>query len=267
MPAVVLQHERDRSLTELETITTPFNTVRARRIGARVDLDVEGATFATWHPQRCMTGYSWDALSVAALLGPKPPSSVLVLGLGGGTTTRQLRQLLPQVRLVGVEIDAGVIELARRHMDLDSQRLEVHVTDAYAFLADSTEHFDVIMDDLFLCGPSDVVRTRIPQGETLALFQKRLTASGVVVANLITDVGEHATVRAATRAAFCSAFASVRVVVPPRGLNEVLVGGAVTRPRSSLAAYHTRLLEAYDRQRLTEIVVKPVRAGVSQVGG
>src|SRR5256885_722752 len=26
-------------------------------------MDVEGATFATWHPRYVMTGYSWDALA------------------------------------------------------------------------------------------------------------------------------------------------------------------------------------------------------------
>ena len=100
-----------RESVELESITTPFNSVAARKIGERVDLEVEGATFATWHPKLVMTGYSWDALAVAALLrGDGPPTSILTLGLGGGTVTRQLRMLLPDVRLVGVEIDGAIKE-------------------------------------------------------------------------------------------------------------------------------------------------------------
>jgi predicted O-methyltransferase YrrM len=249
-----------RESVELESITTPFNMVCARRVGERVDLEVEGATFATWHPKLVMTGYSWDALAVAALLrGEGPPKSILTLGLGGGTVTRQLRTLLPEARLVGVEIDGAIIGLARKHMDLDAQHLEVHIEDAYKYLASTTDTFDAILDDLFLTGATDVVRSRTPKGETMALLKQRLAPGGVLVANLITDVGDHKPVRQETRQAFLDAFASVRIVVPPRGLNEILVGGDRTLPRSSLGPYVRRLAEPHDQRRLQEIQVKPLR--------
>jgi predicted membrane-bound spermidine synthase len=245
---------------ELESITTPYNSVQVRRVGERIDLEVEGATFATWHPRTLMTGYSWDALACAALLrGGGPPKSVLVLGLGGGTVTRQLRALLPDARLVGVEIDAGIVDLARRYMHLDEQRVEAHVVDAYEYLAQTKDWFDAILDDLFLTGPNDVVRTRVPDGDTLGLLKSRLNPGGVLVANLITDSGEHRTVRLASRKAFLDGFPSVRVVTPPRGLNEILVGGDETRPRSTLGAYVGRFAEPFDQRRLQEIGVKPLR--------
>ncbi len=245
---------------DLESVTTAFNTVRVRRTGERVDLEVEGATFASWHPRNKMTGFSWDALSCGALLhGDGPPKNVLVLGLGGGTVTRQLRALLPAARIVGVEIDDGIVDLARRYMDLDAQRLEVHVEDAYRFLADAGERFDAILDDLFLTGPTDVVRARTPTGDTLRLFRDRLAPGGILVANLITDGGVHRTARQDTRRAFLDAFPSVRAVIPPRGLNEILVAGERTRPRSTLDAYVARFSEPHDQQRVREILVKPVR--------
>jgi spermidine synthase len=231
--------------------------VAVRQAGERVDLEVEGATFATWHPRHAFTGYSWDALAAAALLRPGgPPASVLLLGLGGGTVTRQLRALLPGVRLVGVEIDAGVIELARRYMALDEQQVEVHIEDAYAFLARTTERFDVVLDDLFLTGPNDVVRSRVPQGETLALLREKVAPGGLFVANLITDAGEHKSVRQASRQAFSGSFAVSRVVTPPRGLNEILVGGDDVLPRSALAPWAGRLADPYDRARWAELDVR-----------
>lgn len=246
-----------RETVALTSLTTAFNTVAVKQTGERVDLEVEGATFATWHPKHAFTGYSWDGLSAAALLrSGGPPSSVLLLGLGGGTVTRQLRALLPQVRLVGVEIDGGVIDLARRYMGLDEQGVEVHIEDAYSFLARSTERFDVVLDDLFLTGPTDVVRTRVPQGETLALLRARVAPGGLFVANLITDAGEHKSVRVAARKAFADSFKVSRVVVPPRGLNEILVGGDEVLPRSSLAGWADKLGDAYDRARLSEIDVR-----------
>ncbi|MFZ9889747.1 MAG: hypothetical protein ACO3JL_19805, partial [Myxococcota bacterium] len=74
---------------EIERVSSPFNQLVARQVGERIDLDVEGATFATWHPRHLLTGYSWDALCAASLLRPAgPPRRVLLLGLGGGTVLR-----------------------------------------------------------------------------------------------------------------------------------------------------------------------------------
>ena len=166
---------------------------------------------------------------------------------------------MPEARIAGVEIDAGIVELARRHMHLDDQRVEAYVEDAYEFLARTGDKWDAILDDLFLTGPTDVVRTRVVEGKTMSLLLSRLAEGGVVVANVITDDGEHRVVRQATRAAFVDTFASVRAVVPPRGLNEIIVGGAKTRTASVLEAYVGRFAEAHDQRRLREIVVKPVR--------
>ncbi len=230
------------------------------RVGDRIDLDVEGATYATWHPRHVFTGYSWDGLTLGCLLRHDgPPRSVLILGLGGGTVSRQLRTLLPDVRIVGVEIDDGVIDLARRHLHLDDSDVEVHVADAYDYLAQTSERFDVVIDDLFLTGADDVVRARVPEGDTLSLVRSRVAEGGVVVANVITDAGAHAVVRRKTRAAFRAGFASCRVVTPPRGLNEVLVGGARTRPGTSLKVWGARLSDAEDRELIGKVKVAPLQ--------
>ncbi len=239
----------------LQERTTPFNTMAVVQVGDRIDLDVEGATYATWHPERLLTGYSWDALSVACLLRVGgPPRSILLLGLGGGTVSRQLRRFLPDVRLVGVEIDPGVVELARKHLHLDDSGVEVNVADAYEWLAASNEHFDVVIDDLFLTGATDVVRSRVPEGDTLDLVRKRVAPGGLVVANLITDTGEHAAVRKQTRAAFRAAFACVRVVKPPRGLNEILVAGDDVATGRTLQLY-APLVDAEDRKLFDAVEV------------
>jgi predicted O-methyltransferase YrrM len=244
----------------LEQRRTPFNTMAVVAVGERLDLDVEGATYATWHPGKLMTGYSWDALSMGCLLrAAGPPASILLLGLGGGTVTRQLRRFLPDVRLVGVEIDPGVIEIARRHLHLDDSNVEVNIADAYDFLENGTEKFDVIIDDLFLTGATDVVRSRVPSGETLDLVRSRVAPGGLVVANLITDTGDHALVRKQTRAAFRKAFGVTRVVTPPRGLNEILVGGDAVATGRALQLY-APLLGDDDRRFFDAVDVVPLRA-------
>ena len=207
-------------------IQSPYNRFAIEQTNEGVvELVVEGAVYATYDPARYFTGYSWDGLSAACLLFPGgAPSSVLVLGLGGGTVCRQLRKLLPDVELTGVEIDAKIAQAAQEYMALGAQDVEVIIDDAYAYLEKETRHFDVVIDDLYLTGAFDVERPKTPTGSVLTKLMARTTETGLVVANLIVDEGHFAVQRAARRA-FQKSFFSARVVRPPRGLNEIIVGG------------------------------------------
>ncbi len=241
---------------EVERRRTSHNLVTVWRTGGRVDLDVEGATLATWHPRQILTGYSWDALAAGCLLrGGGPPARVLVLGLAGGTMVRQLLHLAPGIRVVAVEIDGGVLELARRHLRLSEIDVEIVLGDAYAYLAETRERFDAVVDDLFLTGAEDVRRSRVPEGETLELLRRATAPGGVVVANLIRGAG-HAVVRRRTRNAFREAFGEVRTVTPQLGLNEILVGGDEVRTGAALAGYAGRFREAHDRAAWQALTVR-----------
>jgi spermidine synthase len=97
-------------------------------------------------------------------------------------------------------------------------------------------------------------------GETLARLKERLAPGGILISNLITDSeGPHQTVRRKVHRAFAAAFPSVRVVVPPLGMNEILVGGETTLTSAALRAHAERLEEGYDRRCLMEIRVSALR--------
>ena len=251
------------SLSEqiLEAVATDYNTVAVVAAQGRISMDVEGATFATWHPRYVMTGYSWDALAAGCLLrAGGAPASVLLLGLAGGTVARQLRALVPEAAITGVDIDAAVVDLARRHMRLDELGIEVIVADADRFLAETDRRFDAIVEDLFLSGPGDVMRVHSPEGARLARIQEHLTPGGVVVANLITDPeGPHFILRPKVRRAFAAAFPTVRVVRPPLGFNEILVGGDGCLTGTALRAFADRLAEPRDRMLLGGVRVRLLR--------
>jgi spermidine synthase len=253
----------------LEAVATTYNTVAVVCAGDRINMDVEGATFATWHPRFLMTGYSWDALAAACLLRAEgPPRSVLMLGVAGGTTARQLRALVPEAAITGVDIDAEVVNLARRHMGLDELRIEIVIADADRFLSKTERRFDAILDDLFLSGPTDVTRARDPIGRRLEMVQERLTPGGIIATNLITDgVGPHQELRRHVRRAFHEAFPRVRVVEPLYGLNEILVGSERSLPGSALRRFAKRLGESHDQTLFNGIRVRLLRRSTMGSGG
>ena len=209
---------------ELETLHTPHNVVQVMEsTDGTIDFDVIGATHATWHPRYFLTGHAWDAITAAALMGRAPPESLLLLGLGGGTVLRQLRFFLPQTRMTAVEIDGGMIRLAKHHMNIDSLDLEIVEDDAFAFLEKDTRRFDLVIDDLYRCGDQDVERPAAINASTIRNLSGHLTPQGVLVMNFVLG-GDHRLLHLEGRKAFCDHFEHVRAVQPPLSHNEILVG-------------------------------------------
>jgi spermidine synthase len=184
--------------------------------------NVRGATMSAWHPGRWMTGYAWDAQTAGCVLRPGcEPARVLVLGLGGGTVVGQLRQIWPGVRVTGVDLDERAAEVARVRLGDD---VEVVTADAYEWLRRSRRTWDVVMDDVYAAGRDDVYRPVVPDAELIGRLAARLARGGVLVMNLVTGPG-HETVRRGALRAFCGRFGAVAAVHPPKGYNQVLVGG------------------------------------------
>jgi len=209
----------------VEHLQTPYNDVHVWQRHDGVDFEVAGGTHATWTPGRIMTGYAWDALTAAALLKTGPaPRRILVLGLGGGTVIRQLRCFLPRIRITAVDIDPGMIALARRYMALDELDVNIITGDAYATCQQAGPRFDVIMDDVYLGQARDVARPETFDARLMEWLTARLARDGIVLANLVTGSGHKGAQRRA-RAAFRDRFATVRSVRSAKGFNETLAGG------------------------------------------
>lgn len=99
-----------------------------------------------------------------------------------------LRVLAPEIEVVGVERDSGVIDAARRHLELDRLDLELVTRDARDFLEQSRRTFDLIIEDLFV-GPSRSVRKPgwlLEEG--YPRIWKSLRPGGLVSANTIHEM-------------------------------------------------------------------------------
>lgn len=212
-------------MKRIERVRTDYQTLEVWKSKKACEFRVEGAIHAWFHRDRYLTGLAWDLIAAAALLGKEKPRSILMLGLAGGTSFRILRHLLPDCRLTAVDIDGEVVDLARRHMELDELDIEVIVDDAYQWLARNRQRFDVVIDDIYIGGRDDVYRPCSPVEDGLLSRLKRAVAPGGVLAvNLVVGEG-HRSLQSVTRKRLRRDFAMVRSIRSPLALNEVLVAG------------------------------------------
>ncbi len=78
------------------------------------------------------------------------PGNVLVLGVGGGSVIRILRNYFPQARITGVEIDKKMIDIAKKYFYLDKYQASITIDDAFHFVLKSKVRYDLIVIDLLI---------------------------------------------------------------------------------------------------------------------
>jgi spermidine synthase len=219
---------------------------------------VAGAVHASFHRRRFLTGLAWDMIGAAALLGGhSPPRSVLMLGLAGGTAFRVLRHLLPNCRLTAIDIDPEIVRLARDHMDLDALGIEVILADAYPWLEKNRRTFDVVIDDIYLAGKTDVFRPRAWDARLLEHLQRAKAPNGVLAVNLVTGAG-HRTMQSLTRRVLRGAFPELRSIKSAEAMNEVLVAGDEVATRRRLETYGERFTHWRDREYWSRLEVRRI---------
>ena len=245
-------------MRRIEIVHTRFQSLEVWQSALATEFRVAGAVHAWFHRRRFLTGLAWDLIAAGALLGGKnPPRSLLMLGLAGGTAFRLLRHLLPDCRLTAIDIDEEIIALARRHMNLDALGIEIIIDDAYTWLARNRRRFDVVIDDIYLAGKTDVFRPQAWDPRVLAHLRGAMQPDGLLAVNLVTGAG-HRAMQSHTRRILREAFPVVRAVKSAEAMNEVLVAGrevaTAVRLREYTSAFDDwRDLMYWDRLELRKI--------------
>jgi spermidine synthase len=123
---------------------------------------------------------------MAAVLESCAPDDVLHLGGGGCTLPRWLAAARPGTRSLVLEVDAGVVAVARDELELEGvSGLTVRAVDARAGVAAlRPRSFDAVASDVFV-GPH--VPDHLCTVEALQDVRRVLRLGGVYVANLIDE--------------------------------------------------------------------------------
>ncbi len=201
--------------------------VRVRRREGGTALEIDG----TWASQRRAgkgtTASVWDLLAMPLLLAaPRARPRVLILGLGGGSAARVVREIAPRAEITGVEIDAEVVRVARRAFGLRDLGLEVRCEDARTALRRLRRRFDLLIEDVFI-GRGD--QPEKPPGfpePALREAARRVAPGGILVSN---SLDEARAVRRTQRALWPSVL-ELRLA----GFDNCIIAGS-TRPLEARA--------------------------------
>jgi spermidine synthase len=118
----------------------------------------------------------------ASLAYVSQPKSMLMIGMGGGTTSTYLERSVPQLTVTDVELDPEVARLAEKHFGVkESARHKVVIQDGRLFLHRTKDTYDLIMIDAYR-GP--FVPFHLLTKEFYELVNTKLAPGGVVVQNV-----------------------------------------------------------------------------------
>lgn len=108
--------------------------------------------------------------------------SMLMVGLGGGSVNDYFLRHVPEMRVVSVELDPGVVTAAKKYFGVtESDRHRITTGDGRVFLLRNRAKYDVVMIDAFRGG---YVPFHLLTHEFYTLLAKRLNPGGVAVLNL-----------------------------------------------------------------------------------
>lgn len=85
----------------------------------------------------------------AAMIPNVRPRRALILGLGAGTVAHLLTRRFGPVPIVAVDDDRELVQIARTEFSLELDNLEIWIGDAFEYVRESQDHFDLILVDLY----------------------------------------------------------------------------------------------------------------------
>ncbi|NOX51882.1 MAG: spermidine synthase [Gammaproteobacteria bacterium] len=189
--------------------------------------------------------FPYARMAMASLLFVPEPSTILVIGLGGGTIPIALNELFPAAIIDTVEIDPAVVEVAKEYFGLKpSPQLIVHTQDARVWTkraSHRTTKYDIILLDAF---NGEYIPEHLMTQEFLKEIQALLSDRGVMISNTfaLSDLYSH---ESATYASVYGAFINFKIaesnnrmiIAPVNALDDKTLRATAAALKSRLKPY------------------------------
>ena len=141
---------------------------------------VGGAQTVSYDNQT-LTGAYYDYFNLGPVLNKKSNANVLFIGMGGGTSIKQLLHFF-NVTIDAVEIDSKIVDVAREYFGItDSERLRIHVGDGRVFIKDNS-NYDIVCLDTFI---GFQIPPHLATKEFFMDVKESLNDDGIVMMNVV----------------------------------------------------------------------------------
>jgi spermidine synthase len=182
-----------------------------RQAGNSLRLYTNGVFHSQYNPGQPVTGSVWDLLFLPAFFYPLASiRRVLVLGVGGGTVIQQLRRFIQPDSIVGVDLSAIHLYLAKRFFGVSGNDVELVRANAVDWVNQYRGPlFDIVIDDLFGHVDGETQRSVFAGRRWVSSLTRCLSSDGMIVCNFASRLELMASAylsHSALRKKFSSAF-------------------------------------------------------------
>lgn len=143
------------------------------------------AIHSIYDPENLLTGGPWDYFLIGPLFveqtSPAQIDNALIIGLGGGTSSKQITIGYGDVPIDGVEIDPEIVRVGREYFDMTEPNLNVIVDDGRYVLRTTDTKYDLIAVDAY---EQPYIPFQLTTQEFFTEVSDALTPDGVAVMNV-----------------------------------------------------------------------------------
>jgi spermidine synthase len=135
-----------------------------------------GRLVAGWRAVRTIWKYAFDRVKQETEV-----SQALILGLGGGSIAKLIRENWKDSKITGVDVDPVIVELGKDYLGLSHLNVDILIGDAYEFLEKAKKvTYDLVCVDTYV---GDSFPKQFESPNFLENVKKCLSENGVAVFN------------------------------------------------------------------------------------
>ncbi len=175
-----LEYQKESSFNYVQVVRPNYNPDQLNLV-----LNEGHAIHSIYNPKQVLTGGPWDYYMVAPFfsdgLNEKNFNSALIIGLGAGTTPKQLTKAYgTHLQIDGVELDPEIIKVGQKYFDMNEPNLTAIAQDGRYFLMASPKKYDLIGMDAYR---QPYIPFHLTTRDFFQQVKDHLTPDGVAVVN------------------------------------------------------------------------------------